>query len=255
MIIQDIHTMDELLHFVSGLTQKHGLKLWYRGEENSELSLIPSIQRSQKRIDVERYITNDFYIRARQIMKNPPEKHNYAAWVSIMQHYGLPTRMLDWSQSPLIASFFATETYKVQPTLDAAYGFWFRPVSMNGRASDTAFIRLMRIPHRKCCCRPSSTITTIRRLLTASLPAALPTTTCVCMRSSQTSLYTILCRDSKISVMRIPYIRLLFHVSARNTSSTACGCSASRRDPFIRIWTTFPATYEIPTGFKKRGTL
>ena len=30
MIIQDIHTMDELLHFVSGLTQKHGLKLWYR---------------------------------------------------------------------------------------------------------------------------------------------------------------------------------------------------------------------------------
>ena len=119
MIIQDIHTMDELLHFVSGLTQKHGLKLWYRGEENSELSLIPSIQRSQKRIDVERYITNDFYIRARQIMKNPPEKHNYAAWVSIMQHYGLPTRMLDWSQSPLIASFFATETYKVQPTLDA----------------------------------------------------------------------------------------------------------------------------------------
>ena len=35
MIIQDIHTMDELLHFVSGLTQKHGLKLWYRGEENS----------------------------------------------------------------------------------------------------------------------------------------------------------------------------------------------------------------------------
>ena len=54
MIIQDIHTMDELLHFVSGLTKKHGLKLWYRGEENSELSLIPSIQRSQKRIDVER---------------------------------------------------------------------------------------------------------------------------------------------------------------------------------------------------------
>ena len=120
MIIQEVRTIDELLHFVEGLCKEHGLRLWYRGDENASLSLIPSIQRSEKRLQAERYITNDFYIRARQILKNPPEKHNYAGWVSLMQHYGLPTRMLDWSQSPLIASFFATETYEVHPELDAA---------------------------------------------------------------------------------------------------------------------------------------
>ena len=122
MIIEEIRTIDELLQFVNGLHQKHGLRLWYRGVDDASLSLVPSIQRTEKRLEKERYITNDFYIRAKQILNNPPEKHNYAAWVSIMQHYGLPTRMLDWSQSPLIASFFASETY--QTTYDMDAGIW-----------------------------------------------------------------------------------------------------------------------------------
>ncbi len=122
MIIEEVRTIDELLQFVNGLYQKHGLRMWYRGVEDASLALIPSIQRSQKRLDTERYITNDFYIRAKQILTNAPEKHNYAAWVSLMQHYGLPSRMLDWSQSPLIASFFATETY--MDTADKDAGIW-----------------------------------------------------------------------------------------------------------------------------------
>ena len=65
MIIEEVRTIDELLQFVNGLYQKHGLRLWYRGVEDAGLALVPSIQRSQKRLDTERYITNDFYIRAK----------------------------------------------------------------------------------------------------------------------------------------------------------------------------------------------
>lgn len=119
MIVKEIRTIDELLQFVSTLKEEHGPRLWYRGDEHAGRALIPSIQRTEKRLQVERYITNDFYIRAKQIMNNPPAKHNYAAWVSIMQHYGLPTRMLDWSASPLIASFFATESYEIHPDTDS----------------------------------------------------------------------------------------------------------------------------------------
>ncbi len=51
MLTQKVSTIDELLQFVSTLRQKHGVRLWFRGEENADLTLIPSIQRSQKRLD------------------------------------------------------------------------------------------------------------------------------------------------------------------------------------------------------------
>jgi FRG domain. len=121
MITIDISTIDELLQFAKALSDRHGsnTQLWYRGEDNSSLTLVPSIQRSEKRLQRERFLSNDFYIRAKQTLDSPPSRNNYAYWIALMQHYGLPTRILDWSRSPLIAVFFATETYLTTPNADA----------------------------------------------------------------------------------------------------------------------------------------
>ena len=119
MIEKTINSIDELLDFVKLLNEKHNQRLWFRGVSDESWHLIPSAQRNQKRIEAERYITNDFYIRAKQVLDKSPEKKNYAAWVSILQHYGLPTRMLDWSSSPLIAAFFAVEKYNMFPDINA----------------------------------------------------------------------------------------------------------------------------------------
>ena len=76
MLTQKVSTIDELLQFVSTLRQKHGVRLWFRGEENADLTLIPSIQRSQKRLESERYFAYYLYFVARQFLDYPQEKHN-----------------------------------------------------------------------------------------------------------------------------------------------------------------------------------
>jgi len=40
-------------------------------------------------------------------------------WLSIMQHYGVPTRLVDFTESPYVALYFALETY--QPATNADF--------------------------------------------------------------------------------------------------------------------------------------
>lgn len=120
MIVKYVNTIDQLLEFIKNIKETNKHHLWFRGVADESWPLLPSIQRSKDRIMCEKYIINDFYIKARQVIENSPPKKNYAAWISLMQHFGLPTRMLDWSSSPLIASFFAVEKYEEYFETDAA---------------------------------------------------------------------------------------------------------------------------------------
>lgn len=77
--------------------------LFYRGHSNIDWKLIPSIYRN-KWIDSEDKMFRETLIR------NPEEFQNTKSSfekLTIMQHYGLPTRLLDITKNPFVSLFFA----------------------------------------------------------------------------------------------------------------------------------------------------
>lgn len=85
---------------------------WFRGHSNNDWELVPKIQRNfggtdEELFRIERYYTNDFQAKASVLKLPKPRIDEYANWLTLMQHYGLKTRLLDWSRSPLIALYFA----------------------------------------------------------------------------------------------------------------------------------------------------
>jgi FRG domain len=105
---------------------------WYRGECDSSWALQPKLYRNQKYS--ERDLTNRFRVLSKSRHGQLPDHDNYGLYLGLMQHYGLPTRLLDWSTSPLVALYFAVEKYIYEPksTPTDASVWILDPYKLNG---------------------------------------------------------------------------------------------------------------------------
>jgi len=122
----EVNSLAEYVQTVANLILGEKKFSWFRGHGDADWPLVPSIQRSLKKFEnparfyeCERYSTNDFQSRASSFLKEKPAMDDFSAWLTIMQHYGLHTRLLDWSRSPLYALYFATQDYKKHGDKDA----------------------------------------------------------------------------------------------------------------------------------------
>jgi hypothetical protein len=87
--------------------KKDKRKVWYRGHSEHSYKLEPSIYRKPFSAKSEDELTNQFKSRAVPYLSIAPNTENYWEWLFIMQHYKIPTRLLDWSESALVALAFA----------------------------------------------------------------------------------------------------------------------------------------------------
>ena len=97
-----------------------GLTFLFRGQSNAGWRLIDNLSRLLEESNAGRedaiwatHIEQESYRRfvaqAHQFLdpSSLPEEGSLLAWWALMQHFGAPTRLLDWTASPFIAAYFA----------------------------------------------------------------------------------------------------------------------------------------------------
>lgn len=108
-------TLDSWADFVREFALSGSPNWIFRGHANHTWRLVTSLQRAfhatgitttEERVAFENSVIGFFQERARLHLQHPPDDHDLLGWLAAMQHYGAPTRLQDWTQSPFVAAYF-----------------------------------------------------------------------------------------------------------------------------------------------------
>lgn len=109
-----LNTIEDVMEFLQKIdvdpaTNRYRSSILYRGLPDEDYSLQTTLERTcdHKQWELEKSIIRNFRKYALSI-ENPDHMKSIWWLLSIGQHHGLPTRLLDWTYSPLVGLHFAS---------------------------------------------------------------------------------------------------------------------------------------------------
>ena len=119
----ELTTVEELIQRLNDLPN-HFI---FRGQANAAWQLQSSLERvvgdewdAENAKRFEEYSISEFKSKFHLYDQENVKPNTKLAWLAIMQHYGVPTRLVDFTESPYAALYFALETYLPHSATDFA---------------------------------------------------------------------------------------------------------------------------------------
>lgn len=102
--MKSVKTVAELLKKLPTIVRPDDM-VWFRGEASLSFKLVPTVCRPPCSLENEQALIKRFRQNAFPFLESIPRTE--WEWLFLMQHYGVQTRLLDWSEHPLVGLYFA----------------------------------------------------------------------------------------------------------------------------------------------------